>query len=406
MDNWFNSKWFVRAVSFAFAILIYVFVNIEVTTTQSDSRIPTILDEVRTLNDVPLDIRIDSDRYVVSGVPEFVTVTLEGPTSTLTPLILQRNFDLYVDLQGLGEGTHTVEIEYARVPDNVNVYIDPKTIEVRIEERASEEFEVSVDFINQDQLPDGYELGKTEVNPEKVTITSSRSVIDQIAMVKVYIDVAGLTEPIRSREVPVNVYDSQGNGLNVRIEPASVIVSVDVLNPSKQVPIDIKTTGELREGLKLVSMEPVEEKIEIFAKTSILDQVDKIATEEIDLSRITSSDIIEVKLDLPEGVVVEDDTIMIRVELEQTRVIEDVPITIHAADDQNVTIVEPEERTVSVTVTGPDAIVNELTKEQIKLSIDTRNLNDGEHRVTIDAEGPENVTMKIDPNQVVVNITS
>ena len=59
-----------------------------------------------------------------------------------------------------------------------------------------------------------------------------------------------------------------------------------------------------------------------------------------------------------------------------------------------------------MTVTGPDAIVNELTKEQIKLSIDTRNLNEGEHRVTIDAEGPENVTMKIDPNQVVVNITS
>src|SRR5690625_6301618 len=104
---------------------------------------------------------------------------------------MTRNFEVFVDLRHLGEGTHTVDIQYAKVPSELSVYIEPKTIEVEIEERASEEFDVDVDFINIDQLPEGYELGVPDVNPGKVRITSSRSVIDEIAIVKVYIDVAG-----------------------------------------------------------------------------------------------------------------------------------------------------------------------------------------------------------------------
>ena len=101
-----------------------------------------------------------------------------------------------------------------------------------------------------DSLPLGYEVGEPEVTPGQVTIISSESIIEQIAMVKVFIDVTDLKESIRNREVPVSVYDIQGNDLNVRVEPASVTVSVPVERPSKTVPLTIKTKGELPEGLK------------------------------------------------------------------------------------------------------------------------------------------------------------
>ncbi|WP_407058525.1 CdaR family protein [Paracerasibacillus soli] len=77
---------------------------------------------------------------------------------------------------------------------------------------------MSADFLNKDQLPDGYELGEYKVEPQKVKITSSKSVIEKISLVKVFVNVAGLTESINNREVPVKVYDSQGNELRVRIE--------------------------------------------------------------------------------------------------------------------------------------------------------------------------------------------
>lgn len=406
MDSWFNNKWFVRGISLAFAILLYVVVNVEMTTT--DSRIPggADTDKVQTLNDVPISIRIDSDIYVVSGVPEFVTVSLEGPNNILTSTIMQRNFELYVDLNELGEGTHTVDVEYTRIPDELAVYIEPKTLDVTIEERATEEFAVNVDFINMDQLPEGYELGEPEVNPETVTITSSRSVIDQIAMVKVYIDVAGLTEPVNNREVPVNVYDSQGNGLNIRIAPESVVVSVNVDNPSKTVPVQVSTVGDLQEEYTLTSVVPNIEEIEVFATSDILENIEMIETEEVDLSEITESGTIEVKLVLPDGVQVADDMISVDIEIEQTETFDEVPIEYDPLENgQEVSFINPSNPFMSMTIVGNDKDVTKLTIDDFQLSIDIENLTEGEHQVPVSIDGPDHVEASAEYDEVAIKIT-
>lgn len=405
MDSWFNSKWFVRAISLFFAVLLFVVVQLEETKFQTDSRIPSSgSDKVETLDNVPVDIRIDSEKFVVSGVPEFVTVSLEGSTGNLTPVIMTRNFEVYVDLRDLGEGKHTVDIDYAKIPSELSVYIEPKTIEVEIEERASDEFDVDVDFINIDQLPEGYELGVPEVKPDTVRITSSRSVIDEIAIVKVYVDVAGLTESINNREVPVNIYDSQGNGLNVRVEPSSVVVSVPIDNPSKTVPLEVATTGELPEDYSLISITPELDELEVFAVSSVLDGLDGLVTEEIDLSEISESGEYEVKADLAEGMNIAEDSITVVIEIEQTKVIEEVSIGIKNDNDQEVLFIEPVEEVVDVTAVGNDKDVQELSAKDFKLSIDIGGLEKGEHKVPISIEGPEDIEASIEFEQITIEI--
>src|SRR5699024_11067002 len=176
-------------------------------------------------------------------------------------------------------------------------------------------FPVTVDFINKDQLPIGYEIGTPEINPEMVTIVSSRSVIDQIAMVKAYIDVADVTESISNREVPVNVYDSQGNGLNVRVEPTSAVISVDIEQSSRQVRIEVQTKNELHEGVKLLSAEVKDKEVEVFAAKSKLDEIEKIMTEEIDLSEIGKSGEIEVELDVPDDTLIHQEKVTVNVKI-------------------------------------------------------------------------------------------
>jgi len=403
MDNWFNNKWFVRAVSLAFAILLYVFVSFEGTTT--DSRIPSETDRVEVLENIPVDILIDEDEYVVSGVPEVVTLSLEGPYSILMPTAKQQNFDVFVDLRDLEAGEHTVEIDHDRIPSELSVYIEPKTTNIVIEERATEEFPVQVDFINEDQLPDGYELGTVEVNPGTVTVTSSRTIIEQIAMVKVFVDVAGLTESINNREVPVNVYDNQGNGLNIRVVPENVVVSVDVDNPNKTVNVSVSTTGELPNGFEVIEVIPDIEEIEIFARRSILESIDEILTADINLADINESATIPVDLIVPDGVVVEDDKIDVTIKLEQTREFTDVPIEIvNEADNQTITFNTPDEPVINLTVTGEDELIKDLSVDDFQLSIDITNLEEGEHRLPIKVEGPDDVDIQLDVEEVIINI--
>src|SRR5690625_1533066 len=105
MDKWFENKWYICGVLLAFAILLYVFVYFEGSSIQSDqSRVPSGTDTVQVLEQVPVDIKIDSEKYVVSGVPDYVTVTLEGPNSILIPAARQQNFSVFVDLMDLEIG--------------------------------------------------------------------------------------------------------------------------------------------------------------------------------------------------------------------------------------------------------------------------------------------------------------
>jgi|SRR5690625_410291 len=398
MDKWFSSKWFVRGVSLAFAILLYVFVYFETSSIQSNQpRVPSGTNAVQVLEKVPVDIRIDSDQYVVSGVPDYVTVTLEGPNSILIPAARQQNFTLFVNLTDLEEGSHNVDIEYERVPDELNIYIEPKTISITIEERASAEFPVQIEYINVDKLPFGYELGETTLDPETITITSSRSLIDQVAIVKVFIDVEGLTEPINKREVPINVYDSQGNGLDVRTQPERVLVSVNIDNPSKVVDVDVRTIGKLPDGLEISNMTVEPETIEVFASNNLLQELEAIETEPIDLSSITTSGATTVKLATMEGVGFEELDITVTFELIQTKTFDQVDINIdNVGVDETVEIPNSGERVNTLTIVGDETIVKHLTKGDFRLYIDVKGLGEGEHTAPVLIEGPEDVLDDLD----------
>src|SRR5699024_11814593 len=121
MDKWFDSKWFIRVVSLAFAILLYIVVNFEQATTHQDARIPGGIDtdRIQTLHDVPVNIKIDSEKYVVSGAQEFASVSFEGPNSVLIPTVMQRISVFYIILRGRDEGPHTVEILYSNVTEEL-----------------------------------------------------------------------------------------------------------------------------------------------------------------------------------------------------------------------------------------------------------------------------------------------
>lgn len=404
MDKLFQSKWFIKMISLVFAITLYLFVTVETDTSQSDSRvIPGTSSEVQVLEDVPLDIRIDAEKYVVSGVPEHVTVSLEGKASVLTPIVRQRNFTVFVDLRELTEGEYTVDIEYENLPEDLTAYIEPKSIDVHIEKRASKEFAVDIDLVNKDKLPVGYELGVPEVTPQTVTIVSSESIIEQIAMVKVFIDVTDLKESIRNREVPVIVYDIQGNDLNVRVEPASVTVSVPVERPSKKVPLNIITKGNPPQGFEVDNIE-AEGEIEIFGRREILNEIDTLSTKAFDLSKVDKSGEYEIELDFPEGVVANEETTKVKVDIIQSKLFEDIPIETTGQGDKSVIFIHPTNATVNVTAIGTDTIIRNLSKKDIIASIDVNDLTAAEHRVNLLVDGPDNIRFDAEPKKITIEI--
>lgn len=174
MDRWLKSPWFIRGLSLLFALLLYTSVSLdEENTSRPDGTIfPSGSNDVGTLNNVPLQVMIDEEKYVVEGVPQYVNVTMEGPTSVVTPAVRQRNFDVFVDLMELEPGEHTVPVKYRGISNKLRVYIEPEEVRVKIEKRLTEEFAVDVEILNQNELDDGVILGDPVITPGTVEITA------------------------------------------------------------------------------------------------------------------------------------------------------------------------------------------------------------------------------------------
>lgn len=409
MDNLFRSKWFVRIISLVFAVLLYVFVvdagGFDIA--QKDPRYtPSGEDETEIVDDMPVTIQIDDDKYVVSGVPKSVSVSLEGSAGVLRPTAIQKNFEVFVDLKRLKEGEHTVDIDHGDLPQGLKAYIEPKTIDVTIEERATETYTVQADFINEEQLSSGYDLGEYTMDPEEVKITSSQSVIDQIALVKVFVDVKGIKEPINKREVPVNVYDNEGNELDVKIEPQNVLVSVDIHNPDKVVKVEVPTKGELPKGLEMSEFEPDRTEVEVYAKKERLTDLETLKTEPVDLSKITKSGKLEAKIDLPDEVEVKNDGIIVDVKLKQTKTVKDVPVKlINKATRKKIQIKENSNDSIELEVSGPEDIIADLKSDDFKVTANAGGLADGEHQIPIRVNGPSGVTVKHKDTDVTLDVS-
>ncbi|PAE07962.1 hypothetical protein CHI12_08970 [Terribacillus saccharophilus] len=407
MDKWLKSPWTLRVVSLVFAVLLYAYVSAESDVDNRAGEVPiTSSDETNTV-DAPVGIRIDDSKYVVSGVPEYVSMQLVGPASDVTAAIQQKNYEAYVDLTDLDTGTHTVKLHYENVSDNLQVYMQPASIEVTIQEKASQQFNVNVGYTNEDQMAAGFQVDSSTVEPQTVSIVSTQEVIDQIASVRAYVDLTDIDADINSREAPVKVYDAQGNELSVNVQPETVEVSVQVSNPSKTVPVEVKTKGQAPDDVSVASLTPDIQEVTIYAPQDTLDGIDSVSTEEIDLSKVTENQSIDANLQLPDNVrSASDEQISVDIELDETSetTIENVPVTIEGLpDDQEATITDPQNEQIDVTVSGAQSEIEGLSADDITATIDGSSLEEGEQTVRIDVSGPQNI--ELTPSQEEATIT-
>ncbi|MFP7478883.1 YbbR-like domain-containing protein [Terribacillus saccharophilus] len=407
MDKWLKSPWTLRVVSLVFAVLLYAYVSAETDVDNRAGEVPiTSSDETNTV-DAPVGIRIDDSKYVVSGVPEYVSMQLVGPASDVTAAIQQKNYEAYVDLTDLGTGTHTVKLHYENVSDNLQVYMQPASIEVTIQEKASQQFNVNVGYTNEDQMAAGFQVDSSTVEPQTVSIVSTQEVIDQIASVRAYVDLTDIDADINSREAPVKVYDAQGNELSVNVQPETVEVSVQVSNPSKTVPVEVKTKGQAPEDVSVASLTPEKQEVTIYAPQDTLDGIDSISTEEIDLSKVTENQTIDADLQLPDNVrSASDEQVSVDIELEETSetTIENVSVTIEdLPEDLEATLTDPQNEQIDVTVSGAQSEIEGLSADDITAAIDGSALEEGEQTVQIDVSGPENI--ELTPSQEEATLT-
>ncbi|MGE6857948.1 YbbR-like domain-containing protein [Bacillus sp. FSL K6-2841] len=412
MDKILNNRWAVKLLALVFALLLYGAVNSAQAPTPKkigESFFPTSTTDEATLTDIPVKAYYDDEKYVVTGVPQTVNVTIKGSTSAVKTARQTKNFEIYADMQNLSTGTHKVELKARDVSKGLTLSINPSVTTVTIQEKTTAEFPVETEFYNQNKIKDGYSPEQPIVNPKKVTVTGSKDVIDKISVIKAFVNLEDVDQQIE-KEAKLTVYDSSGNELPVELSPSVVNITVPISSPSKKVPFKIERTGSLPDGISISSIETSPSEVTVYGSQKVLDSLDFIDGVKLDLSKIKDDTEIDAEIPLPDGVKkVSPETVKIKVKVAtaQEKKIDNVPISVVGlSKDLTSDFVTPSSGRLTLTAKGSKSAIDKLKASDVEAYINVGDLNEGTHEVTVQVNGPQNVTWTLSRSKVKVKLTS
>jgi len=404
----------MRVIALFLALMLYASVNIESGTQANKSTSPLNTStssslETAVVTDIPVVTYFDEEDLVVTGVPETVNVTLEGPTGTLLKARQQKDFEVYAELTNLSIGSHRVNLKIKNLSSDLKAKISPSVITVSIEEKISKDFPVEVEYINEDKLEEGYSPDQPIVSPNSVRVTASKEIIDRISKVQATINLEGAKETI-NKESRITIYDSDGNILPVEVEPSVVDVTVPVKSPSKVLPFKVVREGELKKGLSILSMETDPKEITAYGPLDVLENYDFIDGVKVDLSEIEKDTVLEVDVPLPEGIEkISPETVKIEIDVDeqQEKSFSDKKIEeVGMAEGKVFDFLDPDIGELDIKIYGAPSVINEINSADIELYINLSNLSDGEHEVQVQVNSPQNITWSLEQEKVKVRISS
>lgn len=417
MDKLLDNPWFLRFTALFLAILLFYTVQVG----DDKSKKTSSTDEMEVIRNVPVEVYYDNENLIVTGVPETVNVTIEGPVNIVQTTKLLKDFTLYVDLSSLPMGTHQVEIQHENISDKLQVRIDPSTIDVNIEEKITETFRVEPEF-NERLLAEGYYIDAMEVNPSRMEITGAKSVIESISFVKATVSTdSGIKESFE-QDAKVRVLDRDLNKLDVEMASNTVRINVDIKEHAKEVPISINQKGTPASGVEISSLTPEVDKITLAGPIRALNTIESFPID-VDVSKITESGTIEVKLEKPKDTIrLSAKTLKVKVvvtvesvnevdenseadEMETVQ-IDGIPVTVTGLNPKfKSTITDPENEFVMLTVKADENIVGSLKASDFTATVDASSIDDeGEGTYPLLVTGPPQTEWTLSKDKITMTI--
>ena len=381
----FNEK-YSKVVSLALAVLLYAIVNYNALSTSFQSS----LRYSKTLSDVTVLAKYNSDTFEISGLPEKVDVILTGDAANVTSAANAENGTVICDLDGLTEGEHEIKLTTEGYGNNVNVVVNPTNVNVVMKKKTTRQFDISYDFINQDKMEQIYSAGTPEFEYTKINVRASKDTLDSIAFVKALIDVSGQSADFEQDAVLV-AYDSSGKPVNADIVPNTVHVKVPVTSPNKSVNSQVQVSGEVPDGKAIDSITMDQQTVTIYGSETTLANIDQVVVT-LDAGTLTKDSTVLRPIVLPAGVTSATNTqVTMNITLAdaEEKTIDDIPINV-INNNKHYKASQPDNKTTtSVTVKGTKNNIDKLAADDINVYIDMKDVQPGLQKFALQIEQPK-----------------
>jgi YbbR domain-containing protein len=368
-----NALWFITSLVLAFMVWL-------IATMQVD---PV---RVEVFNNVPIQF-VDNDAMIISNrasLRRTVRVTVRARDSVLQ-LMTSEDLTVRADISNLPAGTHAVQLQVS-TPRRAAVDTQPAQLTVVLEQKQARQKQVVLEIIG--EPPAGYTRSEPELSVTQVIVEGTLAQVDRVDSLRATVDLSDqrtrFTDDLSL--VPVSANGTILNDVEVHQQTVSVTIDIrqreDVLTVPIRPVIDFDSAAP-GYAVRLDTYTPQTAIIRGSPATLTL-LPDLLDTATIDLTGRTTSFTISVPTLLPEALdsgqvtILEGQDVNVRIVVEarlaQTQ-FDDVPVTV-LGEGQGLRVRVIPSR-VTVLVTGPQPLLDQLSVADLTVTVDVDGLGVG-----------------------------
>jgi YbbR domain-containing protein len=351
-------------------------------------------DEVRVFpNPIPVEIiGQDPGLVIIEDVPEQVELTLRAPSSVWERLLNEENaIRAILDLSGLSEGVHTLEIQIQISTRPVRIIsVLPRTATVTLEPLATRSFPIELVVTGEPAI--GYQAGEPQIMPEEIIISGPQSQVDRVDQVRVSLSLAGIRESI-DQALTVQPLDENNQIVaDLGLNPAEVSVTLQVSQQGgyRDLAVKVVVSGQVASGYRLANISVFPPVVTVFSGDPALvnSLPGVLETQPLDLENANDEVATRLAINLPEGVsLVGEQTVLVRVNV--TPIQSSLTLSNKAIEVEGLTaglFVQVAPDNVDVILSGPLPLLDTLSPQDVRVVIDVTGLAAGTHQLTPEVE--------------------
>jgi YbbR domain-containing protein len=270
---------------------------------------------------IPIEvIGQEANTEILTNLPERLRLTLYAPRSNLDKISQQDDaLSAWMDLSGLGGGTHTVSIQY-QYPSDIRPIREmaavPTQVEVTIEELITATIPIITKIEGEPAL--GYQAEPPQWSTTEITISGRASQVNQVEYTEATLDISGATETIDETIVLVP-WDSDGRfvqGVDLNPDRVTVVQPITIKGGYRNMVVKVVMVGQVADGYRQTHITVTPPNVMLFsADPALLDQLPGyVETETLDIGGAVDDIETVLALNLPEGIsVIGDNRVLVMV---------------------------------------------------------------------------------------------
>ena len=347
--------------------------------------VSTVENPLRTyeLKNIPVELtNVDSvtnSKFAIANTQQFtVDLKLEGSSNEVVK-VKKEDFRIIADMSAyaLKNGENNIPVQIITCPENIDIKNNGFLgIKVNLEELIEKNFTIKskVKITYKEHI---YEKEQT-ISPKTITVTGGKSSVERISEAILTGEEKNIAENNES-EYEIKFVDLLGNEVdNIKSDSETAKLSIVVTN-GKFVPINLKTKGAIPQGFVLEGYELNKKSINILGDSQNLAKIEAIDTEVVDISSLQADRDVDVKINLPEGISVENGENTIKVKfkvIKEETTTKNLVCNVQYKNLNEAFSLDSSNSTINVTLTGIQTELDKITSQNINVILDLANVKE------------------------------